>query len=134
MSAAEVHAGGRTVRRPRGGPWERLVYAPVWRPLAAWIGLVLIVLTYIPLVWLVVMSFSDRPLSGIPHPLTLRWYDELFASSAWIEPMIDSLWLAFAVGLCCVLVSVPVGRAIPRLRRTRRCATSRRSWRRRGRR
>ena len=93
------------------------MYAPIWRPLAVWIGLVLIVLTYIPLVWLVVMSFSDRPLSGIPHPLTLRWYDRLFATSAWIEPMTDSLWLALAVGACCVLVSVPVGRAIPRMKR-----------------
>ena len=117
MSAADAQAGGRTRRGPRLRLWGHAVYAPIWRPLAVWIGLVLIVLTYIPLVWLVVMSFSDRPLSGIPHPLTLRWYDQLFATSAWIEPMTDSLWLALAVGACCVLVSVPVGRAIPRMKR-----------------
>ncbi len=117
MSTADAHAGAGLRRNQRLRLWEHAVYAPIWRPLAAWIGLVLIVLTYIPLVWLVVMSFSDRPLSGIPHPLTLRWYDELFATSAWIEPITDSLWLALVVGICCVLVSVPVGRAIPRLRR-----------------
>ena len=60
VSAADAHAGRRLGRAQRLRLWEHAVYAPIWRPLAAWIGLVLIVLTYIPLVWLVVMSFSDR--------------------------------------------------------------------------
>jgi len=75
-------------------------------------------LMYIPLVWLAVMSFSDRPLSGIPYPLTSGHYRELLGEfHKWGEPLYESVILGLIVAVVCMVVATAVGRAIPRLRK-----------------
>ena len=71
--------------------WRRIAAWSVWPSTAKWLGLIVIILTYIPLVWLAVMSFSDRPLSGIPYPLTSEHYRELLGEfNKWGEPLYES--------------------------------------------
>lgn len=78
--------------------------------LAAAGGFFAIALNYLPMLWLGVMSFSAEPMSGLPGPWTVRWYSELFADSRWIDPLIASIAMAFAVGLSCTGASLLVAR------------------------
>lgn len=97
--------------------WRQLTSWPHWPRVAMIVGFGVIGLTYVPIVWLAVMSFSHRPLSGIPYPLTLEHYASLAADTGWVEPLIESLVLGFVVGLSCIVVATAVGRAIPRMTR-----------------
>jgi len=97
---------------------RRIAAWPVWISLAKWLGFIVIILMYIPLVWLAVMSFSDRPLSGIPFPLTSEHYRELLGEfNKWGEPLYESVILGLIVAVVCMIVATAVGRAIPRLRK-----------------
>ena len=98
--------------------WRRLSAWRLWTAIAKWLGLIVILLMYIPLVWLAVMSFSGRPLSGIPYPLTMEHYDELFfAFNKWGEPLYESVAMGVVVGIVCMIVATAVGRAMPRMRK-----------------
>lgn len=79
-------------------------------------GLVVVALTYVPLVGLILLSFSDRPMSGLPYPLTLRWYERLVADTRWIPPIEMSVLIGLAVAVASTALSVVVGRALPRMR------------------
>ena len=98
--------------------WRRIAAWTVWPSTAKWLGFIVIILMYIPLVWLAVMSFSDRPLSGIPYPLTSEHYRELLGEfNKWGEPLYESVILGLIVAVVCMVVATAVGRAIPRLRK-----------------
>lgn len=98
--------------------WRRVSGWPLWPALAKWLGLIVILLMYIPLVWLAVMSFSGRPLSGIPYPLTMEHYDELMGGfEKWGEPLYESVAMGVVTGLVCMVVATAVGRAMPRMRK-----------------
>ena len=98
--------------------WRRLSAWRLWTALAKWLGLIVILLMYIPLVWLAVMSFSGKPLSGIPYPLTMEHYDELFSAfNKWGEPLYESIAMGVVVGIVCMIVATAVGRAMPRMRK-----------------
>jgi ABC-type spermidine/putrescine transport system permease subunit II len=97
--------------------WRRVVSSRGWVQLAKWLGLLLIILTYIPLLWLALMSFSERPLSGLPYPLTLDNYMSLAGDEAWRMPLVESVILGLIVGLVCMIVATAVGRAVPRMHR-----------------
>jgi ABC-type spermidine/putrescine transport system permease subunit II len=97
--------------------WRRLTAWPHWPLVAMLGGLLVIVLTYVPILWLAVMSFSERPLSGIPYPLTLEHYASLAADLRWVEPFWQSTVLGLVVGVTCMVVATAVGRAIPRMPR-----------------
>jgi ABC-type spermidine/putrescine transport system permease subunit II len=97
--------------------WRRLTAWPHWPGVAMWAGLVVILMIYIPIFWLAVMSFSERPLSGIPYPLTLAHYASLAGDANWVAPFWESVIMGLAVGLVCMLVATAVGRLIPRLPR-----------------
>ncbi len=98
--------------------WRRVSGWPLWPALAKWFGLIVILLMYIPLVWLAVMSFSGRPLSGIPYPLTMEHYDELMGGfEKWGEPLYESVAMGVVTGLVCMVVATAVGRAMPRMRK-----------------
>ena len=97
--------------------WRRLTAWPHWPLVAMLGGLLVIVLTYVPILWLAVMSFSQRPLSGIPYPLTLEHYASLAADPQWVTPFWESTVLGLVVGLTCMVVATAVGRAIPRMPR-----------------
>jgi ABC-type spermidine/putrescine transport system permease subunit II len=91
-------------------------YAQIWPCFAKWSGFGLVALIYAPLVWLGLLSFSARPLSGIPYPLSLTNYATLFKTPGWIGPFLISLGIAMLVGLITAIVACFVGRAIPRSR------------------
>jgi len=98
--------------------WRRVSGWLLWPGLAKWLGLIVILLMYIPLVWLAVMSFSGRPLSGIPYPLTMEHYDELMGGfEKWGEPLYESVAMGVVTGLVCMVVATAVGRAMPRMRK-----------------
>jgi ABC-type spermidine/putrescine transport system permease subunit II len=92
-------------------PWS---YWRGWPSLAKWGGIVLLFLIYFPLFWLALMSFSERPLSGIPLPLTLRHYGALFDDTRWLKPFGASLAIALLVGVISAVVATAVGRALPK--------------------
>lgn len=92
-------------------PWS---YWQGWPSLAKWGGLVLLFLIYFPLSWLALMSFSERPLSGIPLPLTFKHYAALFDDTRWLKPFGASLAIALLVGAISAVVATGVGRALPK--------------------
>jgi ABC-type spermidine/putrescine transport system permease subunit II len=91
-------------------------YWPVWTGAAKWTGFILIGLIYFPLFWLALMSISERPLSGIPYPLSLENYVALLEDRAWVGPFLASIVVGLIVALSCAVVATLVGRAIPLLR------------------
>jgi ABC-type spermidine/putrescine transport system permease subunit II len=91
-------------------------YWSFWTGAAKWTGFVLIGLIYFPLFWLALMSISERPLSGIPYPLSLENYIALFKDRAWVGPFVASIIVGLIVAVVCAVVATVVGRAIPLLR------------------
>ncbi len=100
-----------------GGLGQRISQWKGWRTTALATGLFGIAMIYVPVLWLVVMSFSISPLSGIPYPLTLANYDDLLQNPRWLSPLQTSLVLSLLVALVCGVVATVVGRAITRMRR-----------------
>lgn len=101
----------------RQAAYASLSYWPGWARLAKWAGYAVLGLTYFPLFWLALLSVSERPLSGIPYPLSAANYTALAAEPQWVPPFLASLLLAAVVAVICMLVATVVGRAIPHLRR-----------------
>ncbi len=102
----------------RAGAWLRaLQYARLWPALGLASGFLMLFLIYLPIVWLILMSFSGRPLSGMVDPWTTRWYETLFSDLRWVEPLKTSIAIGLAVALVCMVTATAVGRAIPMLRR-----------------
>ena len=84
---------GRLKRNPAG------VFTPTTAALAVLAGGVALFLLYVPIVGLAVLSFSARPLTGIPWPLTLEWYASLFEGDnvRWIGPLFTSIGIGLIV-------------------------------------
>ena len=89
----------------------------LWTKLTIAAGYVAVFLIYAPITWLAVMSFSERPLTGVPWPLTAEWYLKLYHDSRWVEPIELSLLIAVIVALLCMLTATLVGRSLPAIRR-----------------
>lgn len=92
-------------------------YHPVWKWLGKWLGLLMLMLIYFPLVWLVLLSVSRDPLSGIPGAFSLQHYRALFSSSAWHMPLVASVIIGLIVGVVCAITATVIGRAVPRMSR-----------------
>jgi ABC-type spermidine/putrescine transport system permease subunit II len=101
----------------RGGTARPADPLRFWRGLTIGLGYFAIVLIYAPIVWLGVMSISERPLTGVPWPWTIAWYAKLYDDPRWLEPIKLSTLLGVAVGLLCMVSATVVGRALPRMRR-----------------
>lgn len=110
--ADRLRISGGTTLNP--GDWR---YWRGWAVLAKWGGFVLIGLIYFPLFWLALMSISEKPLSGIPYPLSGENYVALFEDLRWVEPFVASIVVGLIVALVCTVVATFVGRAIPLLNR-----------------
>lgn len=91
--------------------------APIWKRMGLILGLIALVWIFLPIVWLVVMSLSEKPLSGFPGPFTLEWYRELAGNSNWIAPLMRSLGIAVCTALASMICATIVARAVPRIRR-----------------
>ncbi|WP_165769362.1 ABC transporter permease [Arboricoccus pini] len=75
----------------------------------------MLALIYFPLLWLVLLSASNDPLSGIPGPFSLRHYGSLLGNPQWHGPMAASLLIAAIIGLICAVTATVVGRAVARI-------------------
>ena len=104
-------------RRPPGWNYADWSYSAVWPALGKWGGYGLLFLIYFPLAWLALMSISERPLSGVPLPLTFAHYAALFSDTRWVEPFEASIVIALLVGSTCAVVATAVGRAMPSIKR-----------------
>ena len=98
-------------------PRLELSYSPVWKHLGKWLGLVMLGLIYFPLLWLVLLSISLDPLSGIPGPFSLEHYRALFETSAWHMPMVASVIIGLLVGFISAVTATVIGRVVPRMAR-----------------
>ncbi len=49
-------------------------FRPIWKSVGKWLGLAMLGLIYFPLLWLVLLSISRDPLSGIPGQFSLEHY------------------------------------------------------------
>jgi ABC-type spermidine/putrescine transport system permease subunit II len=103
-------------RRPPNRTYASWSYSAVWPALGKWGGFCLLFLIYFPLAWLALMSISERPLSGVPLPLTFAHYAALFSDTRWVGPFEASIVIALLVGLTCAVVATAVGRAMPSIR------------------
>ena len=87
-----------------------------WR----WFGLVLAILVYaylvIPSLVVIPISFGGAggDLSFPPKTYSLQLYEELFTTSTWMQPVLQSLKIASIVCILVVAVSVPAAYAIVR--------------------
>jgi ABC-type spermidine/putrescine transport system permease subunit II len=86
------------------------------RVFAGALGASMLLLSYAPLVWLALMSFSPDPLSGIPGIPTLRSYQMLLADHRWEEPLWSSVIFGSVVGILCAVAAPIVARQIPYVR------------------
>jgi ABC-type spermidine/putrescine transport system permease subunit II len=84
--------------------------------LAAVLGTGMLLLSYAPLVWLALMSFSPDPLSGIPGAPTFQWYRMLLSNRRWVEPLWTSIVFGCTVGFMCAVAGPIVARQIPHLK------------------
>ncbi|MGA8261784.1 MAG: ABC transporter permease subunit [Arenicellales bacterium] len=74
-------------------------------------------LIYAPIVWLGVMSVSERPRTGSAGPFTLKWYYMLFQEPKWLDPLGTSVGIATIVAVLCMILATAVGRVLPQLGR-----------------
>jgi putative spermidine/putrescine transport system permease protein len=78
------------------------------------VGLVMIFLL-LPIVIIPLLSFGSSPWLQFPPPgWTLKWYDQLFSSSEWLDPILNSLKVAVAVVICSQLLGIPISIALVR--------------------
>jgi len=101
------------MRNPAG------VFSPVTAAIAVAAGVCALVLLYAPIAGLALLSFSARPLSGIPWPMTMAWYTSLFEgeNARWIEPLFTSVIVGLIVSALATTVAVVIGRLIPLMKR-----------------
>lgn len=59
---------------------------------------------YVPIVVLVVMGFNESRYNSLPFSFTLKWYQELAGDSALLIAARNSLLLALATGLVCMVL------------------------------
>lgn len=83
------------------------------------VGVIAITLLYLPIIGLGVLSFSERPLSGIPWPVTLEWYERLLGSAQkpWLAPTLTSIGIGLIVSFLSTTVAVAIARAMPFIKR-----------------
>lgn len=106
-----------THRQPTVNPIPHWSERHGWRSLGAFTGVLALSFIFAPILWLVVMSFSEDPLSGFPGPFTITYYRELLDQTGWVAPLLKSLGIAAAVSVVSMVASTLIGRAIPRIRR-----------------
>ena len=69
----------------------------------------------VPLFFLIMLSFnSSRWLAFPPPGWTLRWFEELFTNSGWIDSIVNSIKIGLAVMVLSLLLGVPTSFALVR--------------------
>ncbi len=95
------------------------VFSRTTATIAVAAGAFALVLLYAPIAGLALLSFSTRPLSGIPWPMTMEWYASLFEgdNARWVEPLVTSVGVGLIVSALATVTAVVIGRLIPLLKR-----------------
>jgi ABC-type spermidine/putrescine transport system permease subunit II len=89
---------------------------PAYNIVAGALAVLIVALSYAPLLWLGFMSVSPDPLTGMPGTPTWQWYAMLFEDGKWLAPLGTSLLFAIIVALLCATVTPIVARQIPHMR------------------
>ena len=101
-SATPAPAPGGAGAPSDGGRRSRLLTAVLLLPITAWYGLLLL----LPLAIIVVFSFGFRgPRGGYAPGFTLDNYGRAFGA---LEPFVNSLWMAAAGTIACLLIALPL--------------------------
>lgn len=91
-------------------------------------GLIALFLIYFPIFWLMLLSFSEEPLTGVPGGWHFDWYvdmvygadrreGEAFVGDFQLkEPLTKSISLAILTSFLCMISAVLVGRALPKIK------------------
>ena len=114
--------GGRAAAR-FGTFWRRVSdLAPTG--LALFLGYGALFVLYLPIVWLLMMSVSEQPLTAVPGPFTTKWYEAIFSGGQTerirfrvADPLLLSLTIGVITSVACMVTATVVGRLLPRLRR-----------------
>jgi ABC-type spermidine/putrescine transport system permease subunit II len=92
------------------------------------LGLVALFFIYFPIFWLMLLSFSAEPLTGVPGGWHFDWYidmvygadrreGEAFVGDFQLkEPLIKSISIATLTSVLCMISAVLVGRVLPNMR------------------
>lgn len=83
-------------------------------------GVFAMILLYLPIVGLILLSFSAQPLTGIPWPLTIEWYTSLVEgeNARWLKPLATSVGIGLLVSFTATAAALLIGRAVPLARRS----------------
>jgi len=105
MTAVAGTSAGASPRREAGGGWRsRLLTAALVLPVSVWYLLLLV----LPLAIVFVFSFGVRgPRGGYTPAFNLDNYANVFRAVG-IDPFINSLWMAAAGTIGCLLVGLPL--------------------------
>ena len=123
--------GGRRMgNAPVRAPFLHRLADALPRGASLFFGYGVLFILYLPIVWLMILSISGEPLTGIPGDWTLTWYEdviyadiaqragEAYGSNFRVgEPLILSIMLAFATAAACVIGVLIVGPVLPRVKR-----------------
>lgn len=101
----------RPAGQPRSAPRSDTAY---WAMAAKVVGLFGVTMIYFPILWLMLLSLSSRPLSGVPYPLTLEHYTSLFVNGQWMGPLGASVLISLVVGISCMVIATVMARSITR--------------------
>ena len=109
--------------------WRRLVDG-MPRGASLFFGYFVLFILYLPIVWLMVLSLSGEPLTGIPGDWTISWYEdvilvnnarhegEAYGSNFRVgDPLILSIVLALITSVACIIGALVVGPVLPRIKR-----------------
>lgn len=70
---------------------------------------------YLPIVILIMFSFNDSPVTSFPlSGFTLGWYAKVFANSAMLTSLVNSLIVALSATALTILIGVPAALAMDR--------------------
>lgn len=109
--------------------WRRLI-GGMPRGASLFFGYLVLFILYLPIVWLMVLSLSGEPLTGIPGDWTINWYkDVILVNNARHEgeaygsnfrvgdPLVLSIILALITSVACIVGALLVGPVLPRIKR-----------------
>ena len=118
----------------------RLARAPLWRRLmdraprdaSIFLGYGVLFILYLPILWLMILSISGAPLTGVPGDWTLFWYNEVIRPPAHGTqrvgeaygtnflvggPILLSVALALITSVACMVGALIVGPVMARVKR-----------------
>ena len=97
---------------------NRLSNAGLWRRLlGVYTFLVILLLIYLPIVVLIVFSFNDSRIPGMPWKgFTLHWYRQIGENDVLVRSLVNSVLVALVVTVVSLVIGLLAARAMTRFR------------------